>query len=134
MVEDNRGDVILVEEALRANRIRFELEVYADGDAAVRGLTRRKGEAKSLLPQLILLDWNLPTIGGAEVLSTIRAFPGWSELPIAVLTSSSSPRDREDAARLGATRYIQKPMGLVEFIDGVGQGIRELVGPDFVDA
>ena len=123
-----------MEEALRASRIRFELEVYADGDVAVRNLTGRKSGGESSLPQLVLLDWNLPTIGGAEVLSTMRAWPGWSDLPIAVLTSSSSPRDREDAARLGATKYIQKPMGLVEFIDGVGQGIRELVGPDFVDS
>lgn len=128
IVEDNPADVLLVREALQAHHVPCSLETHSNGDRAVQSLSRWIGNPNVSLPDLVLLDWNLPTIGGADVLRAIRDRPQFQSLPVAVLTSSGSPRDRDDALRLGATRFIQKPLNLDDFIDQVGRQVRELLG------
>ena len=126
IVEDNPADVLLVREALQAHRVHCSLETHDNGERAVQALSHWEGNGAPL-PDLVLLDWNLPTIGGADVLRAIRDRPQFHSVPVAILTSSGSPQDRAQAFRLGATRFIQKPLGLDDFIDQVGQQVRELL-------
>lgn len=127
LVEDNPTDVFLVGEALRASGLPCELRSYSNGDAALEAMLAMDRDESCLLPSLLLLDWNLPTIGGAEVLGALAGMPRLKRMPVAVLTSSASPRDRETAVKLGARRYIQKPLSLQEFLDGVSREMRALV-------
>jgi CheY-like chemotaxis protein len=124
MVEDNPSDIWLVRETLQANEINSVLETYETGEGVLRALANRNSVD---LPHLVLLDWNLPIINGAEVLSTLRGWPQFQNTPIAVLTSSGALRDRSQALKLGATRYIEKPMNLDEFLQEVGAEIRALL-------
>lgn len=130
VVEDNPADIILVREALSVNRVDSELETYGTGESALAALASLLSSETPKLPSLVLLDWNLPLINGAEVLRTIRQWPDFDRTPIAVLTSSGSPRDRSQALDLGATRYIQKPMNLDDFLFVVGRQLRELLVED----
>ena len=127
VVEDNPADILLVREALHANSVDSHLETYGTGESALAGLSRWLETDDPQLPNLVLLDWNLPVINGAEVLRTIRRWPLFNSTPVAVLTSSGSPRDRSQALHLGATRFIQKPMNLDDFVLHVGKQIRELL-------
>jgi CheY-like chemotaxis protein len=124
IVEDNPADILLLREALDAHQVACSLETHNNGERAVQALSRWI----SSLPDLVLLDWNLPTIGGADVLRAIRDQPQLHSVPVAILTSSGSPRDRAQALSLGATRFIQKPLGLDDFIDQVGRQVCELLG------
>jgi CheY-like chemotaxis protein len=127
-VEDNPADVLLVREALRAHQVVCSLETHNNGERAVQAFSRRAHNETAPLPDLVLLDWNLPTIGGADVLRAIRDQPQFQSVPVAILTSSGSPRDRSQAFSLGATRFIQKPLELDDFINQVGEQVRELLG------
>lgn len=123
LVEDNPADVYLLEEALRAHDIAYELEWIADGEQA---LTRLSGTPNGGQPNLILLDLNLPRVDGKELLAAIRRTPTLGDTPVAILTSSDSPSDRRDTEALGADCYIKKPPTLDEFL-AIGRVIKELV-------
>ena len=119
LAEDNPADVYLIEEALREHGVDFHITGAEDGEAAINLL-----QAGSLKPDIVLLDLNMPKRSGGEVLDQLRRTSG-KEIPVLILTSSDSPADREEALRLGATRYIRKPTGLDEFLQ-IGATIKEL--------
>ena len=121
LAEDNPADVYLIEEALREHNVRFDITLAEDGEAAIGMLSR--GQVN---PDIVLLDLNMPKRSGGEVLDKLRRDTG-RDIPVIVLTSSDSPNDRDEALRLGATRYIRKPTGLDEFLQ-IGATIKELVG------
>ena len=123
VIEDNPADVYLLEEALRAHGVDFELDWIADGEQALARFTSMPGGAS---PSLILLDLNLPKVDGKELLSAVRRVPALRETPVAILTSSDSPSDRLDTEVLGADCYIKKPPTLDEFLS-IGRVIKELV-------
>ena len=123
VIEDNPADVYLLEEALRAHDVDFELDWIADGEQALARFTSMPGGAP---PSLILLDLNLPKVDGKELLSAVRRVPALRETPVAILTSSDSPSDRLDTEVLGADCYIKKPPTLDEFLS-IGRVIKELV-------
>jgi CheY-like chemotaxis protein len=75
---------------------------------------------------VVLLDLNLPRKGGARVLERIRQSPECAGVPVVVVTSSDSPGDKKQASRLGATRYFQKPLDLMEFMK-LGPLVREVL-------
>jgi CheY-like chemotaxis protein len=122
LAEDNPADVYLIEEALREHGVNFSIHVAEDGEAAIKLLAK-----DDIQPDIVLLDLNMPKRSGSEVLDRLRAKPGTEGIPVIILTSSDSPSDREEAMRLGATRYIRKPTGLDEFIQ-IGATIKELAG------
>jgi chemotaxis family two-component system response regulator Rcp1 len=124
LIEDNPADVFLIKEALRRHGIQFNLEWFADGEQAVLHIEGIGSESPT--PDVILLDLNLPKIDGKEVLGRIRCNPHFARTPVAILTSSDSPLDRRETARLGASIYIKKPPTLDEFME-VGGTIRELL-------
>jgi CheY-like chemotaxis protein len=107
LVEDNEPDVVLMQEALRDAGVGHELEVASDGEQALAVL--RSGRP---LPDLVLLDLNLPRKDGREVLEEAKADPQLCAVPILVLTTSQSPADVAFAYRNHANAYIRKPNGL----------------------
>ncbi len=124
LVEDNPADVFLIKEALRTHHIPFQLRWFSDGEGAVSYVDEL--QRKSAIPDLILLDLNLPRLDGKEVLSRIRGNPQLVNVPVAILTSSDSPHDRRETTKLGANCYIRKPPTLDAFLR-VGSTIKELL-------
>jgi len=125
IAEDNLADVMLVREALKAHKILFQMVHLKDGAEAVAALCGNPVVPSS--PDLILLDLNMPKVGGLEVLSAIRKVTALNAVPIIVLTSSPAPEEQQAARRLGVKHYLQKPSDLYEFIDQVGGTIQEVV-------
>jgi CheY-like chemotaxis protein len=123
VVEDNPGDVYLLEQSLRSRDIVCELIVYHDGAQAMRAIS----ESRFAVPDLILVDLNLPHRDGFDVLTTVRQEPQLVDVPVGVLTSSDIVKDRQFTALLGAVRYIHKPRNLEEFNDEVGSAVEELL-------
>jgi len=73
-----------------------------------------------------VLDLNLPKVEGTEVLEAIRSSRELAHIPVAVMTSSPSPRDRARAVQLGARRFITKPLDLEEFLQ-IGTILKDLL-------
>lgn len=114
LAEDNPADVYLLREALNEQRIPYHLTVVTDGEQAQLAIEEAQGDS---LPDLIVLDLNLPKSDGGDVLRKIRERPELSNAPVIVLTSSDSPRDRSAIAALGASCYITKPSDLDAFME-----------------
>jgi len=126
LVEDAEPDVFLVREALELGGLDFSLRVFDDGEKAVEFLHEvDRGDADGC-PDLILLDLNLPKKTGAEVLECARKTRRCAHVPVIILTSSDSPRDKEQIAQLGATHYFRKPSRLAEFMR-LGEVVRDLL-------
>ena len=116
LVEDNPGDVELTREGLADGRIRNTLHVTSDGEEAMAFL-RREGQYTTMpLPDLILLDLNLPRKDGREVLAAIKADEGLKHIPVIVLTSSQAEEDILRSYRTHANCYISKPLRFGEFV------------------
>ena len=124
LVEDNPDDEMLTLRALKSHHLNHAIDVVHDGAEALEYLLctgAYAGRDPSLLPQLVLLDLNLPKVGGLEVLQRIRAEPRLRCLPVVVLTSSDEERDVVESYSRGANSYVRKPVQFAEFIDGVSQ-------------
>src|SRR6266849_6590178 len=102
LVEDKPGDVYLLEKTLKHRQIRYELVCYPDGEQAMQALDKND----CVLPDLILLDLNLPRREGFDVLGVVRGKPALVGVPVGILTSSDAPKDRHRVALSGAVRYI----------------------------
>ena len=111
MVEDNPGDVRIMAEALREVGLATQLIVAQDGEQA---LARLQGSEP--LPDLILLDLNLPKKPGHEVLAAIKSDPRLSLIPVVILSSSRAGEDILKSYQLRANSYISKPAGLENFV------------------
>ena len=110
LVEDNYGDVLLAREAFRRAKIANNLSVAGDGEEALKMLRREGAYADQARPDLILLDLNLPRMGGREVLLAIKADPNLQRVPVIVLTSSNADSDLLKSYELSANGYIVKPV------------------------
>jgi len=116
LVEDNPGDVRLVEEALKEGKVRNALHVVYDGVEAITFL-RQQGEYTGIpRPDLILLDLNLPRKDGREVLAEIKEDEDLKRIPVVVLTTSQSEIDILKSYNLHANCYITKPVDLEQFL------------------
>ena len=127
LVEDNPADVYLFRRALREKGIRFDLTLFEDGNEAVKGFSEMNGDPVAVLPDLIVMDLNLPRVRGIEVISRVRKLPRLKNVPIVVLTSSETPGELHQAHSLGIARCLRKPTLLEEFLEHVGQGVKELL-------
>ena len=116
LVEDNPGDVRLIQEALKSDRSWNTLHVVRDGVEAMEYL-RREGEfSGAVRPDLILLDLNLPKKDGREVLAEIKADEELKLIPVVVLTTSQADEDILKAYGSHANCYITKPVDLAKFM------------------
>lgn len=119
LVEDNPSDVELVEEALAVWKARTRLSVVDDGDKAIRFLQRKGVYSDSPVPELILLDLNLPKKDGIEVLREVKGSGDLAVIPLIVLTTSDRENDVKKAYSLHANCYITKPLEIDAFIDKI---------------
>lgn len=113
LVEDNEDDEILTLQALKDNNISNEVVVARDGVEALEylyGTGKYEGRDIEELPQVILLDINLPRVDGLQVLERIRAHEMTKFLPVVFLTSSTEEQDMIKSYSLGANSYIRKPV------------------------
>jgi len=116
LVEDNPGDVRLTRETLKDTKILNNLSVAGDGVEALAFLRREGGHASAPRPDLILLDLNLPRMGGREVLDRIKSDPKLRSIPVVVLTTSKAEEDILKSYELHANCYISKPVELDGFV------------------
>ena len=115
LVEDDRVDIMTVQRALKRLDVSNPLYVARTGVEAL-GMLRGDGYPKiEPTPSLILLDLNLPKMGGIEFLKELRADPALSVLRVIVLTSSNEPGDRAAAFEYEVDDYIVKPHSFEEF-------------------
>ena len=119
LVDDNPGDVDLVLEVLQASDLPSRVSVAVDGVEALEQL-RKPGA----LPDLVILDLNLPRMDGRGVLREMRADPRLRRIPVVVLSSSEAARDLADAYELQANCFVTKPADLDEFFAAV-RGIEQ---------
>lgn len=112
LVEDNPGDVRLVQEGLTEVVTSYRLHVTMDGQEAVDFLQKSGGYSGVPSPDLVLLDLNLPKRSGHEVLAEIKRDPRTRRTPVIVLTSSKAEGDVECVYDLNANCYVQKPSDL----------------------
>ena len=116
LVEDDPGDVVLIQEAFEHNKVRNNLHVVGDGVEAMEFL-RNGGER----PDLILLDLNLPRKDGREVLAEVKGDPRLRSIPVVVLTTSKAEEDILRSYDLHANAYVTKPVDFNRFIEVVRQ-------------
>lgn len=119
LVEDNPGDADLAREALEFSKFKNSLYVVDDGEKAMDFLRNKAPYEKMPLPDLVLLDLNLPKKDGREVLAEIKSDDNLKKIPVVVLTTSSSDEDILKSYNLHANCYITKPLGLEKFLQVV---------------
>jgi chemotaxis family two-component system response regulator Rcp1 len=119
LVEDNPADVRLTREILAEGRIPNRIHVAPDGDEALAYLRGSPPHEDRTLPDLILLDLNLPRRQGHEVLEAIKSDPALKSIPVVILTSSRRRSDVLESYRLHANCYVAKPRTLEDFSDVV---------------
>jgi CheY-like chemotaxis protein len=133
--EDDEDDRLLITEALAEARLINDLRFVGDGEELLDYLHRRGAyadEASSPRPGFILLDLNMPKMGGQEALALIKAEPSMRRIPVVILTTSKAEEDVLRGYDVGASSYIMKPVtfdGLVDVMRVLGKywlGIVEL--------
>jgi two-component system, response regulator len=122
LVEDRADDVDLTLRALEKAQIANEVVVCRDGVEALDFLFARDLHlGRTALPELILLDLNLPKITGLEVLRQIRADDRTRRIPVVMLTSSAEDQDIVSSYNFGANSFVQKPVDFREFVEASRQ-------------
>jgi two-component system, chemotaxis family, response regulator Rcp1 len=116
LVEDNPGDARLTKEAFKEGRVLNSLTVINDGAEALAYLRREGKYSNAKLPDLVLLDLNLPKMDGREVLAEVKSDERLKNIPVVVLTTSSAPEDVMRAYGNHANCYITKPVDLDQFL------------------
>jgi len=116
LVEDNPGDVRLIQETFREGRLLNSLHIVEDGIEALSFLRQEGVHTNAPRPELILLDLNLPKKSGLEVLSEIEANGELKRIPVVILTSSKAEEDVIRSYDLNANSFVTKPVDLYQFV------------------
>jgi two-component system, response regulator len=124
LVEDNPDDELLTRRTLKKSNVCNEVVVARDGAEALDYLFAtgsHEGRDLGAMPQVILLDLDLPKVDGLEVLRRIRSDERTRLLPTVIFTSSEDQQDLVDSYGLGANSYVRKPLDQAQFRAAVGQ-------------
>src|SRR5882757_5604403 len=121
LVEDDPGDVLMTQEAFAEHKVKNNLSVVTDGVEALAYLRREGKYADAHIPDLILLDLNLPRKDGREVLAEVKGDPELRAIPVVVLTTSQAEEDVLRSYDLHANAYVTKPVDFDRFIEVVRQ-------------
>lgn len=121
LVEDNEGDVLLITEAFEEARIANTISNVRDGEEAMQYLTRSGKYASELMPDIILLDINLPKRNGHEVLEFIKSNADLKHIPVIMLTTSSSEEDVMKAYAHHVNCFITKPVDAPRFLEAINR-------------
>lgn len=125
-MEDNPADVRLIREALRYKGIESDIEHYETATAGIKAV-QKIDHTTANLPDIILMDYNLPAGTARDILIAIRNNPVLDGIKKAVLTCSVAPKDREHALEAGADLFVFKPESLDQFLDNVGNALSDLL-------
>ncbi|MDZ7716401.1 MAG: response regulator [Balneolaceae bacterium] len=117
LVEDNEGDVVLTTEALEEGKIANSISVVKDGWEAIQYLEQNEGYEAKELPDLVLLDINLPKVNGHEVLKHIKTSEKLKQIPVIMLTTSSDEVDIQKSYKNHSNCYITKPVDVDNFME-----------------
>lgn len=117
LIEDNPGDVRLTQEAFKEGKKKVNLEVVMDGVEAIKFLKKEGKYSHKAIPDLVLLDLNLPKWDGREVLMEIKTDPELKRIPVVVLTTSNAEQDVLQSYDLHANCFINKPVDFDNFFD-----------------
>ena len=117
LIEDNPGDVELTRESLNTGKIQNNLQVIMDGEEAMDYLFQRGRHRKAQLPDIILLDLNLPRISGREILKSLKKDKHRRRIPVIILSSSEAASDVQESYQLHANCFLTKPVKLENFMD-----------------
>ena len=116
LVEDDKGDQKLIKKSMLKEKIVNDLRIVDNGEEALKYLQKSKtGDPEYPMPDLILLDLNMPGMGGKELLKHVKKDEELRIIPIVVLTTSDSEQDIIDSYKLYASGYINKPITLRGF-------------------
>jgi CheY-like chemotaxis protein len=128
-VEDDDAAFTLVRIILTEEAPEIRLVRALDGEQALAFLRRSPPYQESEVPDLILLDMNLPRKNGFEVLSELKAAEPLRSIPVVMFSTSSSPRERDESLSLGALEYVEKPAGFDAFVRAVKTACSSLEKP-----
>lgn len=117
VADDDADDRYLLEQAWKENRIQNELVFFEDGEALMNQLQ----DPKLGLPNLILLDLNMPKLDGRECIALIKANPLLKKIPLIVLTTSKTEEDILKSYQLGVNSFISKPVSFESLVEIVKQ-------------
>lgn len=121
LVEDNPDDAELTRRAFGMAGVEVELRRVENGEECLRYLRHEGDYADAPDPDLILLDLNMPVMGGREVLSAISEDDRLRHYPVVVLTTSAAEEDIEAMYRLRCSSYLTKPVSFTQFVDAIKQ-------------
>ncbi|HVO98898.1 MAG TPA: response regulator [Bryobacteraceae bacterium] len=124
LVEDNPGDIRLIQEAFKEGGVSSRLNIARDGEQALAFLRREGSFSKSPRPAIILLDLNLPRKDGREVLAEIKKDKALRQIPVVILSTSTAIEDVHRAYDLHANCYVSKPLD-VETLVQLGKSLEE---------
>lgn len=118
LVEDNAQDEMLTMRALHKVNLANQVQVVRDGQQAldfVFGEGEFARDHQVEVPAIVMLDLNLPRIGGLDVLARLRGDPRTATVPVVILTSSDEERDRLRSYEGGCNSFVRKPLDFTEF-------------------
>ncbi|WP_067693445.1 response regulator [Nocardia jejuensis] len=121
LVEDDPGDELMTREAFEEHNLPSTLHVARDGQQALDFLFRRGEHVNAPRPDLVLLDLNLPIYNGRQILTKIRADADLADIPVVILSTSSTEDDVTTSYRLFANAYVTKPVELDDFTEAIRQ-------------
>ena len=116
MVDDNPADIDLTSEVLAHSKGRFHVSSVNDDAEAISFLRRQGNYEKAPIPDMVVLDLNLPPIDGCEVLSNIKSDPAFAKSPVVIFTTCQADSDISRSYKLGASCYLKKPGNPAEFV------------------
>jgi DNA-binding response OmpR family regulator len=114
LIEDDNDDIELIQDALKDNNVSNKMQVIKDG-GSVSGYLEKPGD----VPDIIVMDFNLPKVHGRDILKNIKRTDQFKNVPIVILTTSSSQNDIDYSYKEGASRYLIKPTTTEGFRDVV---------------
>jgi CheY-like chemotaxis protein len=124
LVEDNPGDIRLIQEAFKEGGIFSHLNIARDGEQALAFLRQEGNYSKSPRPSIILLDLNLPRKDGREVLAEIKKDKALRQIPVVILSTSTATEDVRRAYDLHANCYVPKPLDVEKLVQ-LGKSLEE---------
>ncbi len=119
LVEDNEGDIVLTTEALEECKIVNKITILKDGKAAIDFFEYLNDNTE--MPDMVLLDVNLPKMSGHEVLMYIKSNDNYKHIPVIMLTTSSSEKDIMTSYKNHVNCYITKPIDAIDFIKAIAK-------------
>jgi CheY-like chemotaxis protein len=116
LIEDDTGDQKLIKQSFNNSKIANEMRFCSGAEEALEYLQKsKKGDVECPMPDLILLDLNMPGMGGKEFLGLLKEDDKLDTIPVVILTTSDSDRDVLDSFKLQASGYVKKPVSLEDF-------------------